>query len=468
MNKLVNFFQTAGLYFIGNVMSKIISFFLLPLYTSQLNPSTLGEFDYVVTLMNFFSPICFFQIWDAMFRFSFDYTDNENKERVINTSFFICVLGIMFYSMVFVVINGLNNFKLVPMVFLYGILVSLNYQYTYLARVFRRNALFSISGFINCLVVAVVNIFLIIYMKCGLESLYISSILGMVVQCIIIEWKLKTVRCISFRRIDKTLAVKMIKFSLPLCVATVSYWLLSGLTKVIIVNFLGNHENGLYTVTNKFAMFINMAVSIFQYAWNETAYMANKDVSRGELYNVVIKYLIQFVFAAACGLMILSKLLFPFFAVGAEYQDALKYLSVTIVGVAFNSIAGFLGTIFSTEKETKSIFFTTAAAAMLNCVAGPLFTKYVGLQGALMALAISFGVLMIGRLIILKRRWKVEIGWKSLFALMILFLTSILVYVFRGVIELCMFCAVVCILFLLLNKEVFYIIKKMLREARRE
>ncbi len=464
MNKLINFFRTAGLYLIGNVLSKLISFFLLPLYTSRLNPSILGEYDFVVTLMSFFAPICFFQIWDAMFRFSFDDSDVESKKCVISNSYLVCIVGVILYSAVFVVLSMVMSFQYVILVFVYGIFVSLSYQYSYLARVFMKNALFSLSGFLNCLVVAVVNIFMIVHLNCGLESLYISSILGMLVQCLVIELKIRSLRFISLKTYNKKMILKMIKFSLPLCIATISYWLLSGLTKFIIVNRLGNFENGLYTVTNKFAMFINLAVTVFQFAWNETAYMSNKDVQRGELYNVAIKYIIQFVFAASCGIMLFSRIIFPFFAVGEEYQGALVYLPITIIGVTFNSIASFAGTIFSTEKETKSIFFTTILAAGINCVLGPVLTKMAGLQGALVALAIAFGILMVARISLLRRAWTIYIGWKSYLALVLMLFTAWFITVCNNILACYVAGIAIIVFFSLMNREIFSIIRKILRK----
>ena len=51
-------------------MSKIVSFLLLPLYTSYLSPAQFGQYDLAYTFINLIVPIVFFQIWDGAFRFS--------------------------------------------------------------------------------------------------------------------------------------------------------------------------------------------------------------------------------------------------------------------------------------------------------------------------------------------------------------------------------------------------------------
>ena len=427
MNKIKNFMTTAGVYFVGNVLSKLIGFFLLPLYTNYLSPDIFGEYDYIVTIMSFAAPICFFQIWDAMFRFSFDDSDSRFKTKVINNSYIVMVCGIIVYSIVFIPLNVFIKFKLPLYTYVYGLSVACNYHYSYLARVFQKNILFSISGFWNSLFVAVCNIVLILVFEMGLESLYIASILGAVIQCIIIEARLKTSLKFNLKDYDQELVRLMVKFSFPLCIATISYWLLSGFTKMIIVNQLGVFENGLYAVTNKFAMFLNMAVSIFQFAWNEMVYIANKDADRKSMYTLAVEYIIQFVLIAACGLILLSKMVFPY-VIGEEYLDAVRYLPASVMGVALNAIAGFCGTIFSTEKQTQYILKTTIVAAIINCILGIGLTKMFGLQGSLVALAVAFGVLMVGRLIYLNKRLEIKLAPKSLVFIFCVVITIIMFY----------------------------------------
>lgn len=453
MNKTKNFVKTAVVYFVGNVLSKIISFFLLPLYTSYLEPAILGEYDYAVTIISFVAPICFFQVWDAMFRFSFDYEHEKNKTRIISNAYIVTVMGTILYIVGFGIINHIVNFKFFPLVFIYGMLTAISYLYTYLARVYRSNILFSVSGFINSLIVALCNIILILYFNMGLSSLYISAIIGAVFQCIIIEIYLRPLKKISVKEFDKNLIYSMIKFSLPLCVATVSYWLLSGFTKVIIVKYLSNVENGLYAVTNKFAMLLNMVVTVFQFAWNETAYISNKDNDRNLMYCVAIKYIFQFVIVASCGLMIVSKIMFPYL-IGEAYQSAVVYIPASIISVAFNAIAGFLGTIFSTEKETKHIFWTTFIAAGMNCVLGVLFTRIFGLQGALIALGAAFGVLVILRLFILSKTLKIIINPKDSLVCIWLLLTILIFYLCSNLLINCIYVIILALFLLFKNRKI--------------
>ena len=101
MNKLGRFVKTVLVYFIGNVLSKLVSFFLLPLYTSYIPPEPYGTYDFIITFLNLFAPILFFQVWDGMFRRSFDFENTSDKYKIINNAFSVCMLGGVLYFILF-------------------------------------------------------------------------------------------------------------------------------------------------------------------------------------------------------------------------------------------------------------------------------------------------------------------------------------------------------------------------------
>ena len=90
---------------------------------------------------------------------------------------------------------------------------------------------------------------------------------------------------------------------------------------------------------------------------------------------------------------------------------------LSCVGVAFNSMAGFLGTFFMAEKSTNHILYTTLIVAMINTVMCSLFIDQWKLIGAAGILTVSFLLLMILRLIILTKKFSVSFDYKLMFFL---------------------------------------------------
>ena len=440
MDKVKRFLKTLLVFFTGNVLSKLVSLFLLPLYTGKLSPEQYGSFDIVQTIINLIAPIAFLQIWDGMFRYAFDYTERKDKFAVISNAMVVSFGGIAVYLALFFAISRVFVFEYVVYAMVYGLFYALQYIYTFAARVFLKNKLFVISGIVNTLVSACLNIFFILYLHWDVKSLYIAQAIGLIIQIIIVEIDLKLFKNFSFKAIDKDLIKKMIKFSLPLCLATISYWLLSGFTKMVVFYKLGADANGLYAVANRFASAITIVVTIFQYAWNETAYLMANDSDRTKSYSLCVDLMLKGVAFGTALLILFIKFIFPFF-VDAQYQQALSIVPATIVGVAMNSLAGLFGTLFMTEKKTGAIMTTTLISAAINIVLSFVLSIKFGLQGAVVGLAIAFTILMLIRLIMLMRKFSIRLELSNLLLLLVFVICIPAFYLLNNI-----WCAIIFVL----------------------
>ena len=73
MKNLWKFVKTSGIYFIGTVLHKLITFFLLPIYTKYIDKADLGTYDLATAYINFLCSILFLDIWSGIMRFAFEY-----------------------------------------------------------------------------------------------------------------------------------------------------------------------------------------------------------------------------------------------------------------------------------------------------------------------------------------------------------------------------------------------------------
>ena len=443
MNKIKRFLKTSVTYFIGSILSKLISFFLLPLYTVMLSPEEFGSYDVMVTTLSFFAPIAFFQIWDGMFRYTFDKQNYSEKYSIISNSFSVLVIGLVIYSFLFGVLYNILNFEIAWLVFFYGVFIALQNQYAYIARSFLENKLFVFSGLMNSLLSAFINIVLIVIFDIGIESLYISFIVGAIAQLVLIEIKLQALRKFRISNLNLKVQIEMIKFSLPLCIASVSYWMLSGYTKIVISQQLGTYANGLYAVAAKFTSMITIVISVFQFAWNEMAYLMVDDENRIAKFERSFEFIFKGITISSGIFMLLIKLVFPYL-INNNYHEALIIIPLSLIGVGANAFASFVASIFMTEKKTKWIFGTTIIAAAINLISLWIFTPIWGLQGAVGALCISFISLSIIRLYVIGKIFNIKLSWKSLIYIIELGIVSFIFFAVNNTIILILIILLLC------------------------
>src|SRR5690606_36744450 len=92
-----NIVKKSGIYFIGNLSSKIMSALLIPIYAFYVNSDDLGYFDFSQTIMGVISPIIILAIWEAVLKFVLSEDDTKIKKKIMTTSaVFSLIMAIVF------------------------------------------------------------------------------------------------------------------------------------------------------------------------------------------------------------------------------------------------------------------------------------------------------------------------------------------------------------------------------------
>lgn len=416
MGKINRFIKTAFTYLVGNIFSKLVTLILIPLYTNKLSSSQYGDYDVVSTLITLLVSLAFFQIWDGMFRMSFEYDSDDEKYRVIGICFKGYFIGIVVFMISYYIIYKFMGFSMFMLPCLFGVFLGLQYMYSFATRIFLKNKLFAFSGALNTFVLAVVNIVLILIFDFGVSSLYLAQIVGALVQIVIIEGNLHLISKVPWKECDLIRLKRILKFSIPLCIATVSYWLLSGYTKIVINRICGSSDNGLFAIANSLANMAVIVINVFQFAWNEMAYIMSKDLNRKKIYKKCLDLLFCTVWICCAGFTIFVSIIYPYY-IGERFQASSVVVPYLMVGVSANAIAGFLGTLFMTEQSTLSIMSSTFAAASCNIIFSKMMTERYGLIGAVIVLTVSFVLLMCIRLIQVGVKMKVTISYSSILSI---------------------------------------------------
>lgn len=426
MGRIKRFIQTALTYLAGNIFSKLVTFFLIPLYTNQLKTADYGDYDVISTIVTLLVSVAFFQIWDGMFRMSFDVDRIEDKYSIISLCIKAYLLGIVVFSALYIIIAKVMSFSMVVLPLIFGIAFGLQYMYSFSTRIFLKNKLFVISGAANTLTIAITNILLILVFHIGVQSLFIAQIAGALVQIIIIEIRLHLIPRIAGHKFNIVKLKQILRFSVPLCVATVSYWLLSGFTKLTINRICGAEDNGLFAVASSLSNMAVIAVNVFQFSWNETAYLMAHEENRMSTYKKCVDLLFCTVWICCAAFCSVISIIFPYY-VGEAFQASSVVIPYLMIGVSANAIAGFLGTLFMTEQKTSFIMSSTLIASIVNIGLCGVATKQYGLVGAVIVLTVSFVFLMIFRLVQIKQKLNVTISRLSVISFVPV-LVSVIMY----------------------------------------
>ena len=429
MNKVEKFAKTSMIYFLGQVATKIVSFFLLPLYSNRFSTELYGYFDYSTSILNVIVPLVCLEIWSCILRFIFDYSDKKGKYKVITNGMSIFFVSFTIYTVGFICCSMVWDIDFGGYIYLYGAVLMLQYLYCSMARGLGKNWDYMITGVISSTTLILINILLILVFHKSVETLFISGIISGILQVIILELRIKVIKHFNIKQIDSGMIRNMLKFSFPLCVNTVAFWLLTSYSRYPIKQVLGMEQNGIFGMASRFTVILSLFVSIFNMAWQELTFSIGNESDRGDTYTKGIDLLLKFL---CCGILLLipfTKIAFT--VINESYKPALAIIPMYYLGTLANSLSSFLGNVFSAEKQNKTIFYSTCMGAIVNVVVIHLTIRKIGLHGVTVGLFLGFFVTCLMRVRYLNKYVEFAINKKFMVTFACLFALVTVVF-YRG------------------------------------
>ena len=382
--------KNTGILTIGSFSSKVLVFLLVPIYTGILSTEDYGLYDLSITTIQLLMPILTINIIDSILRFSMDKDNNISIVRRIafshiRISFVIFIIGIL-------LCQGLRIFPQYKDYYFfigaYFIAYTLNAYYLQVSKGCNHIKTIAIAGVLGTLVLTVSCIYFLKFTSLGLKGFYISNILGQGIPVIYYAIALKNENKGEQKKYDTELAKRMRKYSIPLILTAIGWWVNSSSDKYVVTLICGVAANGLLSISYKIPNILSVLSGIFNQAWQISAIEEYKGNEKNEYYNnVVISIMIATTLSGMVIILFnrpLSRLLFA-----KDFYEAWKFVPMLIVSSVFNVGSGLLAPILAAQYKTKPIAMSSLVGLLANVILNILLCQLWGIQGVTVATAIS-------------------------------------------------------------------------------
>ena len=412
MSKYKYLIKNLGLFTLSSISTKLITFFLLPLYTYYLTTEEYGTTDLVNTTVQLFLPILTLSIIEAVLRFALDH--NENKKNVFSIGLCITVLSslvILSISPLLGFIPGLEDCKL----FLCGIYVvtAFNSLFSTFARTIDQVKIIAVASIISTLITCGLNILLISYFHLGLNGYFWSLILGNLIGCIVYFIWGRYYRYISYRLVDKALLKRMLLYCIPMIPNALFWWANSSINRYFLTAMVSVSAVGLFAAASKIPSMLNMVTSIFQQAWSVSAIQEYQSEESSKFFSRIYEVYHLCILAASCFLISFAKWI-GLFLLQKELYEAWIFVPWLVLGFYYSALNTFYGTIYTASKKTKFLFTTTILGTFIGVVFNLIFIPFWGVTGASIATCISHFVVWIARVLDSKKILHVDVDQKRM------------------------------------------------------
>ena len=432
MNRYKYLFKNIGLLALSNFATRLISFFLVPLYTNILTTAEYGTYDLFYTTVSVLIPILTLNIHDAVLRFSLE--KDVDKNAVATIAFRFLLLGSL------TVILGLAAnaiFHISETVQLYAVFFFLIFFshamsgiVTSLIRGIDRIKELSISSVIASIVTIGCNILFLVVFRWGLNGYFLANIIGPLVQCFYLLISAHILRYIKPREKFSQEKKDMLAYSKPLIANSIAWWVNNASDRYVIIFFCGIASNGIYSIASKIPSILNIVQTIFNQAWTLSAVKDyDPEDKSGFFANTYRAY--NCLMVIACSLIIAADKILARLLYAKDFYSAWQYVPWLTVAIIFGALSGYIGGFFSAVKDSKIFAQSTVIGAGLNLIMNILFTPLIGPLGAAIATAISYFIVWLIRYIRSRRLIKLRIRlFRDLVSYAILVVQSVVLLYF--------------------------------------
>ena len=399
-----------GIYAIGNLGSKVITFLMVPLYTHYVeNTADFGYYDICLTVVFLLIPFVTLQLRDGAFRFLLDSPSLAHRQKVVSTTYKILGSTLLLSA---VITFGVATIFSVPYIwYVLALLLAMSIQEV-VSQVFRglgNTKAFVSVGIISAFFIGLLSLVFVVWMGMGIKGVFVANILARLLAIVVVELRLQTLRhYFSIKISGKGIALDIIKYTLPLLPGSLCWWLTGSSDRWFIQEYLGLEVNGVYAVAIRFLGILQTLALIFYQAWQETAILQYHSADRDKFFSQVLNCYIFIICLLVVGFTFALKMCYSWL-VSPNYQGSLSYIFPLAISSAIFSISAYFDMGYQCAKDTKRTLPAIMLSAGVNVVLNFLLIGKFGVYGVIATLIISYSVLVIYRWIDSKRYFTITL-----------------------------------------------------------
>ena len=395
MSKLL---KQSVLYAIGEIVPKLVSFFLLPVYTHYLSKTDYGIISYTNSFVMFLFVLCVLSLNTYVLRFYFEKEDETYRKRLLG-NFYIIIAGVNIllsllayfslpiiiekyhiqvpwnpYFKLAVIANFLEVFSVIPLV---------------LYRVKQQAKWFTILSLSRTLLQMLLIFLLIVVFKWGILGHFYGRLFSLI-PFFFIYWVIiarKATLNFNFAELKKGLA-----FSTPLLPGALAYLVLSLSDRIILERFVPMAQIGIYSLAYTLALTLNIVIQGFYKAVEPEIFQHYGKDSFNTFIKKTQNTFFLIVYFGAMFITLFSQEVFKIMA-SKEFYEGYLLVPILMIGVIMTGQNVIFGGIIIAEKKSKILGGATIIGAIVSVTFNLSLMRYGGVYIAAISSAVSFAVM---------------------------------------------------------------------------
>ena len=425
----------AALFAALTLLSKGVSFFMLPLYARYLTPADYGVIELIENSLDVLQIVAGSRLLGGVFRFYYKTDDQTMRRRVVSTAMltiyagYFCAAVLAYFlapQLARYVIGDIKytglarlataNLAVVALYFVPPVFLRLTGRFTTLVRM----------NLVRLPLQVAMNILFLVYFHLGPAAIFLSTLICNIVIGTIMTWMV--LREVGFGY-DKAVAKDLYRYGFPLIVTQFATFILTYGDRPFLRVVSNLTSVGLYTMAYSFAFLLaTIAQTPFDLVWEPKKFEIAKRADRDSIYARVFVYQNVTLLTLAVGMSLFVHGVLRIMATPPFYPAA-NVVPILLIAIVFQAWTAAQDVGIGVSEKTKYIAIANWISAGVVVAAYALLIPRFAGWGAAIATAIAYAVRYGLTYTFSQRLWPVRYNWTPVLRLVALSVVTVVVSV---------------------------------------
>lgn len=416
MNPLKKLFKQTAIYGLATVLPRMLSFLLVPIYTSVMPPGTYGEITLIFSWFAIFNVFLAYGMETAFFRF---YKEAENRTNVISTSLLSLGASTILFLLVGVLFKGsiasALNIDAEYMNYVLGILAldALVIIPFALLRANEKPMRYAVIKILNVAINLGLNLFFLILLpkivKGDVTSIFngiyvpnfeipyilISNLVASAITLLLMLGVYKR-RPYTF---DIVLWRRMLIYAMPVMIAGIAFTINEVFDRYLLSELLpadiAKSEMGKYSACYKLALFMTLFATAFRMGIEPFFFSHSDTKNPQKAYAQITNYFVVLGSIILLTVVVFADVLKKLIVLDESYWDAMPIVPLIVLASFFLGIYHNLSVWYKVTDRTKFGAYISMIGAVLTIIINYVFIPYFGYMASAVATLTAYGTMVL-------------------------------------------------------------------------
>jgi len=410
-------FKQTFIYGLATVLPRMLSFLLVPLYTTEGVLSSVAEYGEVSVIFSYFvifNVVLAYGMETAFFRF---FNKEENKSQVVGTSTIsLIITSLGFFALALVFQNQIASFididvkyiNLVIWILLLDALVIIPFAWL---RATQKPMRYAIIKILNVAISLGLNLFFLLALKnlahesTMFESIYkpdfqisyifIANLVASAVTLVLMLSFYVKIKYVFNTQLWKT----MFRYAFPVLIAGIAFSINETFDRILLKELLpaniADTDIGMYSACYKIAVFMTLFATAYRLGIEPYFFSHAKSENPQKNYAKILELFVAFGSVILLSVVVFADLLKPYIVRSEAYWEAMWIVPIVLLANFCLGIYHNLSVWYKITDRTKFGAYISVFGAIITLAINIFFIKTYSYKASAIATLVAYSVMML-------------------------------------------------------------------------